>query len=101
MKETVNSEKQLAAINQVVIDILQPERIYLFGSRATGKNKEYSDFDIAIEGSNASFREMRKAKEKLDEVLGIYTCDIIELEKAGDDFQDLVKEQGKVVYERD
>lgn len=101
MKDTVQSEELLSVIQQVVIELLQPKRIYLFGSRAIGKNKEYSDFDIAIEGSKASFRDIRKAKEKLDESLGIYSCDLVELEKTGEDFQVLVKEQGKLIYERD
>lgn len=93
-------EEYLNAIKQVVVDGVKPKRIYLFGSRATGKSNERSDFDIAIEGSKASFREIRKVKEELDNVLGIYSFDLVELEKTTADFQNLVKDQGKIIYER-
>lgn len=96
-----SEQEQLDMIREVLVDELRPRRIYLFGSRATGRNNRYSDFDIAIEGSKASFRALRKAKETLDEGLGIYSCDIVTLEKTTADFQDLVREQGKILYERD
>ena len=101
MSQTIDSEEKIAEIKNILIDNLEPVRIYLFGSRATGTNKEYSDFDIAVEGITSTFREMRKTKEKLDEMLGIYSCDLIELEKTSDDFSTLVKTKGKLIYERD
>jgi len=102
MPNVVQSEQELLdTISDVLVDAVDPERIYLFGSRASGKNNQYSDFDIAIEGSKVSFRALRKAKETLDEVLGIYSCDLVTLEKTAADFQDLVREEGKILYERD
>lgn len=102
MAKTVQSEKELLdIIRDVVVARLHPERIFLFGSRASGTDKAYSDFDIAVEGGDGSFREMRKLKGTLDEVLGIYSCDVVRLEKTSIDFQDLIKSQGKLLYERD
>lgn len=93
-------KKQISKIIRVLRDSLNPSRIYLFGSRVAGTSKKYSDFDIAIEGHMVTFRELRRVKEKLDEVLGVYSCDLIELEKVSTDFKDLIRRQGKIIYER-
>ena|GEM_PF-277181 len=102
MTHIVQSEQELLdTIRDVLVNKLHPVRIYLFGSRAAGNHNAHSDFDIAIEGSEVSFRALRRAKETIDEVLGIYSCDVVTLEKTSRDFQDLVREQGKILYERD
>ena len=93
-------KKQISKIIRVLRDSVNPSRIYLFGSRAAGKSKEYSDFDIAIEGNTETFRELRRAKEKLDEALGVYSCDLIELGKVSPNFKDLIRRNGKIIYER-
>jgi predicted nucleotidyltransferase len=100
-KEIHNAEQKITDIKRILIQNVNPQRICLFGSRAKGTETKHSDFDIAIEGSTASFREMRKAEEQLDRILGIYSCDIVELEKTSDVFRALVKQQGKLIYERD
>jgi predicted nucleotidyltransferase len=96
-----DTEQKISDIKRILVERVNPQRICLFGSRAKGTETAHSDFDIAIEGSVASFREMRKVEEQLDRILGIYSCDIVELEKTSDDFRALVKQQGKLIYERD
>ncbi len=92
-------------ITQKVVDLLKqdlnPQRIILFGSRAKGTAKPYSDIDIAIEGGKAlDHRERRKLKEKIEEISGIYTVDLIFLDLVEKDFAELVKKTGKVLYEK-
>jgi predicted nucleotidyltransferase len=41
-------DKKLDKIKNVIIDAVHPDKIILFGSRATGKNREDSDYDIFI-----------------------------------------------------
>lgn len=77
---------------------VHPKRIILFGSRASGKGKRYSDFDIAVEGAEMTIRNERIVKETLDEKLGIYTVDLINLDKVDSEFKKLVLEKGKVIY---
>lgn len=99
----VSSEIKKSALTDIVnilVDRHSPRRIWLFGSRATGNNKDYSDYDIAIEGRNIPFRMLRITEEKIDEVLGIYSCDLVELGKVSSKFSELVKERGKIIYER-
>ncbi len=94
-------KRRLTDIVNILTDALHPGRIYLFGSRSSGKPKRNSDYDIAIEGSSASFREKRIAKEKLDEALGIYSFDLVETEKISTEFEKLIKQKGRLLYERD
>jgi predicted nucleotidyltransferase len=94
-------EKYLEEIRGIIARNLHPKRIWLFGSRSKGTQKYNSDFDIAYEGGNASFRRKRKTQEEASEKAGIYSVDIVELEDTSDDFQNLVREEGKIIYERD
>ncbi|MBF0564063.1 MAG: nucleotidyltransferase domain-containing protein [Nitrospirae bacterium] len=90
--------KEIDIIIDETVNCLHPQKIILFGSRARGDNKRYSDFDIAFSGGEADIRNERRLMEVLDEKLGIYKVDIINLEKVEDDFRKLILEQGKVIY---
>jgi predicted nucleotidyltransferase len=94
-------EEKLSIIKDIIVKAVDPKCIYLFGSRAAGKNKYYSDFDIAVKGANGTFRIIRKLKEKLDEALGIHSVDLIQMEQVSDEFRKLIEEKGKIIYERD
>ena len=87
-------------IVNIIISYLHPERIILFGSRAEGKGKRYSDFDIALEGIAVDIRRERLLKEALDEKLGIFSVDLINLDKADKGFRKIVLEKGRIIYER-
>lgn len=78
---------------------LKPARIILFGSRAAGRAWEYSDFDIAVEGVDMDIRKERLLKELLDEKLGIFMVDLINLDRVDDDFKRLILQTGEVLYE--
>ena len=96
----MDEERLINAIVDVLISYLKPERIILFGSRAKTGAHEYSDFDIAVEGVDMDIRTERTVKEILDEEMKIYTVDLINLDKADNEFRDLVYKTGKVLYER-
>jgi Nucleotidyltransferase domain. len=50
-------EKIINDVVYVLVEKLQPEKILLFGSRAKGENKPYSDIDLAVElKQNVDFR---------------------------------------------
>lgn len=86
-------------LTETIAGYISPEKIILFGSRATGDAHRGSDIDLAIEGGKQlSFREERKLKEVLDDIAGIYSVDIIFLERVEADFAKRIKECGKVVY---
>jgi len=98
---TANKEQEIIdSIVSLIKDYLHPKRIILFGSRASGKGKKYADFDIAVEGIEMDIRRERLLKDALDEKLGIYTVDLINLDKADAEFKKLILEKGRVIYEQ-
>lgn len=44
----MSSDKTLDKIRDIIVETVQPDKIILFGSRATGKNREDSDYDIFV-----------------------------------------------------
>lgn len=102
MTVTNIKDKEQSLITDIIgliVSHLHPEKIILFGSRASGKKKKYSDFDIAIQGVEIGVREERLLKEALDEKLGIFSLDLINLDKVDSEFREIVIEKGKVIYE--
>lgn len=93
-------DPRLNEIERIVAKNLKPSRIWLFGSRAEGTHRKNSDYDIAYEGSNAEFRDVRKTKDQISKVLGIYSFDLVDLEKMNDGFKHLIREKGKIIHER-
>ena len=55
--------------------------IYLFGSRARGEEKRYSDIDIAISSKEDLKYDIVKLKEIIEESNLIYKVDLVELKK--------------------
>lgn len=51
------------------------ERAVLFGSRAKGTNKPFSDVDIALMGSHLSLTDLLEVKGKIDDLLLPYEFD--------------------------
>lgn len=62
------SNPELAEVVRRLVETLQPERIYLFGSRARGEASEDSDYDLLVvvsESAAASSDEVSKAYDAL------------------------------------
>ena len=98
----IDDAKSQELIDTIIITVkehLHPKRIILFGSRAKGKAHKYSDFDIAVEGVEMDIRKERLLKEALDEKMGIYTVEVIDLDKVDEGFKKLVLKTGRVIYE--
>ncbi|WP_457642711.1 nucleotidyltransferase domain-containing protein [Persephonella sp.] len=56
-------------------------KIYLFGSRAKGKQSIYSDIDLAFESENDITKDLTLIRELLEESYLPYKLDIIDLSK--------------------
>ena len=67
----------LEYIIKVISTKLNPERIYLFGSRAEGNNKKGSDFDIAVDTEKPSNEMISKISDELEEKSGLYSGPIV------------------------
>lgn len=92
------SEELIGQVIQLVVDFLDPDRIYLFGSRARGNFKQTSDIDVAIEGAK---RDIIGLKELLEEeVRTLLKFDVLDLSKASTNLREEIKKEGIVIYEK-
>lgn len=57
------TEAQINLLKDVIVETMQPEKIYLFGSYATGSATEESDIDILIE---VKYSDLPKRKRPLE-----------------------------------
>ena len=94
------AEKRLQKILDFLVKRLNPEEIILIGSRAKGKVRKGSDFDLVVVGKLPSFREERKLLEELDQVAGIYSVDLLFWERLSPEFKKIVTETGVTLYEK-
>jgi predicted nucleotidyltransferase len=98
MTTVLNERQMIDKIVKIIRDYLHPKKIILFGSRADNSDREYSDFDIAVEIEEMDIRKERLLKEALDNELGIYSVDLLDLNKADEEFKNLILEKGSVIY---
>lgn len=101
MKVKIKQDRVERIIKNIV-EIMKeynPDKIILFGSRARGDYKKNSDIDIAVD-LELPFRERRKLKERIDELSGIYSVDLVFLAKTNEDFKNHILEEGVILYEK-
>lgn len=92
-------EENITKITNAITEFAQPEQIILFGSRTHGTAHRYSDYDIALVGANMDHRTERRLKQTLDDRLGIFTVDLINVDKVDPKFREIILQNGVVVYE--
>ena len=90
-------EKDLALARKIVLRGLRKysARVFLFGSRATGRAAHASDIDIAVLPEN-SLPEgvLAELREQLEESSIIYTVDLVNLESAEEGLRERVLKEG-------
>ncbi len=94
-----NIEKSRAKIVQIITEFVQPKQIILFGSRTSGLAHRYSDYDVALVGVSMNHRTERRLKEALDDGLGVFIVDLINLDNVDVAFRELVLQNGVILYE--
>jgi predicted nucleotidyltransferase len=82
-----------------VLDILREHlppgvRIWVFGSRAIGRARRYSDLDLAIDvGRRLTIDETAILREAFDECDLPYKVDIVDWHAISDHFREIVAQQ--------
>ena len=66
-------------------------KFYVFGSRAVGKYREYSDVDIAIDVQNLPSDTKSKLELEFENSTFPYEVDIVDLNNIKEDFKNLIK----------
>ena len=97
---TERENEILREVVKILKTELKPSRIILFGSRAKGKSRKSSDFDLAVDRKRPSFNLERKIEERIEAMSGLYGVDVVYLNSVDKDFREIVLETGKVVYEK-
>lgn len=79
----------------------KPQRVILFGSRATGTARPSSDIDIAIEASDWSDIDFNVIRSELDEeIKSPLKFDLIDLGRLQKkSLKSAILKEGKVIYE--
>ncbi|MFH1797896.1 MAG: nucleotidyltransferase domain-containing protein [Candidatus Omnitrophota bacterium] len=80
--------------------ILDPSKIFLFGSRVKGTGNKHADFDFAVDCSRPRVDVEREISEKIEEVSGLYKVDIVYLGSVDEGFKKIVLKTGRIMYER-
>lgn len=100
-KKKIKREHEIQnGVVRILVERLSPKKIILFGSRGKGKFTGNPDFDFAVDIEKPNLRTERLIHDEIEKIAGLYKIDIIYLPSVDEDFRDLVRETGKVLYER-
>ena len=99
----MSAEKEAAYLSEIVSIVRDalPDtryRLYLFGSRATGRATEASDFDIAVRAEVPIDRGLSVARERLEASTIPLKVDLVDLTMAGDTLIREVEGEGILLW---
>ena len=98
--EPLSDEEIYREVIRIIAKYLPDARVYLFGSRAKGTAKPYSDFDIAIEWKEKiPLHTMAKIREELDKLPTLKSFDLIDLKRVSGNFIETVRKTGVILYD--
>jgi predicted nucleotidyltransferase len=96
------TKEQFDFINSSIDEVFSDDsslRVYLFGSRATGKQRENSDIDIAIKSKS---KTLKADLGKLDEIFVEsdlpYKVDLVDWDKIIDDYKPEINKQKRLIF---
>jgi len=84
----------LSRIRAILDQVLSDCQIYLFGSRATNRHKDISDFDIGVLASRDIDRDLGLARELLETSNIPFTVDLVNLGAVSGEFARRVQREG-------
>ncbi len=67
-------------------------KFYIFGSRAKGKYREYSDVDIAVDSPNFTYEIKSKLELDFENSTFPYEVDIVDLNSIKESFKNIIKD---------
>ena len=90
--------KIVSAVLEIILSHVQPERVYLFGSRVTGEAKPESDYDFAFDAAGADSHALQAIRDALEALPTLYRIDVSNIAKAEARFANRVRDTGLVIY---
>ena len=80
-------EKYIVFIKNIILKYLPESRIYIFGSRATGHARKYSDVDVAVEDISMTDKIQMQIEIELENSTLPYEVDVIDLNNISELFK--------------
>jgi uncharacterized protein len=69
-------ETAMQSLKKIFLQDGRIENVWLYGSRATGKQKPASDIDLCIEGANLSLTDLHALENEIDDLLLPWKIDL-------------------------
>jgi type I restriction enzyme S subunit len=95
------NELDIQKMNAIFAAYKDIEQVILYGSRAKGNFKPYSDIDLALKGNNLNLSLKWKMEDNLDDLLLPYKMDIVIFSHIqNSDLVEHINRVGKIFYRR-
>lgn len=77
---------------------LSKHKVFVFGSRVTGKGNDRSDIDVGIEGEEeVPLVLMGKIKDEMEDLPTLYKIDAVDFFQLSDKFKEVAKEKMEMI----
>ena len=93
------TDRDIQTAHDIIRSLLPPDRarLWLFGSRARGDARRWSDIDVAVEPlTGLPPGVLAELRELLAESSILLDVDLVDLSQAGDALRDAIKKEGTV-----
>ena len=95
------SDKEFAEMTAIFDQCANLEKVILYGSRAKGNYKKFSDVDITLEGDKLTLSDLFRIQDLLYESDLPYMYDVSIFSKISNpDLVDHIRRRGIVIWER-
>jgi len=92
-------ERIIGEVTQIILRHTKPERIWLYGSRATGEAAPASDIDIAYD--DKEFKEPWLIEEEVEKLPTLLKIDVKNIAQTEERFRQRIFATGRVLYSAD
>lgn len=92
--------EDLQILKDILKKSLHPDvKVWVFGSRATGKAKPFSDLDLAFDfGRPISLEELANLKFAFEESTLPFSVDLVDLQAVDASFKNIVQQEMKEIF---
>lgn len=86
-------KQQIRAVAEKYLD-MRKYKVFFFGSRVSGKNREGSDIDVGIEGAEPVPNDALLAiQDDIDALPTLYKIEIVDFSHVAEKFKEVAKER--------
>ena len=92
-------DSEINALRETLASIPEVEEAIIYGSRARGTNKAFSDIDITLKGNNLTYLQLALLDAKIDDLYLPYFVDLSLFSMLrNEELIESVEREGKVLY---